>query len=90
MAAGLDVDRDERNVLADVLQVFGNDGGLHWSILAGRLASQIPDRWADTSAEAVSAECRSLGVPTVQVKMLGQNRQGCRKADVEAAQGGAS
>jgi hypothetical protein len=85
MAAGLDVTKDDRDVLADVLQVFGNDNGLHWQVLAARLAAQIPGRWADTAPDAVSAECRKLGVPSVGVKMLGTSLKGCRQRDVETA-----
>ena len=84
MAAGLDVPKDERDVLADVLQVFGSDSGLQWEVLAARLAAQIPGRWGETSPDAVSAEVRSLGVPSKQVWGFGQNRQGCKRADVEA------
>jgi DNA segregation ATPase FtsK/SpoIIIE, S-DNA-T family len=41
MAAGLDVPKDDRDVLADVLQVFGSDSGLHWPVLAERLNARI-------------------------------------------------
>jgi hypothetical protein len=88
MAAGAAVPEDDRDVLADVLQVLRQDTAIHWSVLAARLDAQIPERWTGTTAEAVSAECRARGVPSVQVKMFGQNRQGCRRADVEAARGG--
>jgi S-DNA-T family DNA segregation ATPase FtsK/SpoIIIE len=88
MAAGLGVTEDDRDVLADVLQVFGGEAGLHWPVLAERLNTGLPARWADTTGEAVSAECRARGVPSVQVKQFGQNRQGCRRADVEAARAG--
>ena len=57
--------KDEHDVLADVLQVFGSDSGLHWPVLAGRLNARIPDRWTDTTGEAVSAECRARGVASV-------------------------
>src|SRR6266700_1776223 len=87
MAAGLEVDDDDRDVLADVLQVLGGDTALHWAVLAERLNTQIPARWDGTTAEAVSAECRARGVPSTQVKMFGQNRQGCKRADVERAAG---
>ena len=87
MAAGLEVATEDRDVLADVLQVFGTEAGLHWAVLAERLNVQFPDRWAETTAEAVSAECRARGVSGVQVKMFGQNRQGCRRVDVERAAG---
>lgn len=82
MAAGLDVTPDDRDVLADVLQVFGNDNGLQWNVLAMRLEAQIPGRWGGTSPEAVSAECRALGVPSVDVKQYGRALKGCRRADV--------
>jgi S-DNA-T family DNA segregation ATPase FtsK/SpoIIIE len=85
MAAGEDVGAPARDVLADVLQVFGSDPGLQWQILAARLDAQIPDRWADTSPDAVSAEVRGLGVPSVDVKQFGRALKGCRRADVEAA-----
>jgi len=42
MAAGLEVTEDDRDVLADVLQVFGADAGLHWPVLAARLDAQLP------------------------------------------------
>ena len=89
MAGGLEVPKDDRDVLADVLQVFGGDTGLHWDLLAARLAAQIPARWADATGEAISAECRALGVPSVDVRYpsgrLGTVRKGCKRADVEAA-----
>jgi S-DNA-T family DNA segregation ATPase FtsK/SpoIIIE len=53
----------ERDVLADVLAVFGDDSGLHWEVLAERLADRWPDRWAGAAKDAVSAQCRELGVP---------------------------
>jgi S-DNA-T family DNA segregation ATPase FtsK/SpoIIIE len=76
---------EARDVLADVLAVFGTDTGLQWQILAARLAAQIPDRWADTSPESVSAEVRTAGVPSVDVKAFGKALKGCRRADVENA-----
>jgi S-DNA-T family DNA segregation ATPase FtsK/SpoIIIE len=53
----------ERDVLADVLAVFGEDPGLHWEVLAERLAGRWPDRWAGIAKDAISAQCRELGVP---------------------------
>ena len=86
MAAGLEVTSDDRDVLADVLQVLGGDR-LQWPVLAERLDTQIPGRWAETTAEAISAECRARGVPSVDVKMFGRVLKGCRRADVERAAG---
>jgi hypothetical protein len=85
MAAGQDVTTPARDVLADVAEVFGADAGLHWDVLAQRLADHFPDRWADATAEAVSAQCRGLGVPSVDVKMAGRNLKGCRRADIQRA-----
>ena len=87
MAVGEQVARDARDVLADVLAVFGADPGLHWPVLAERLARQFPDRWAGASGDSASAQCRSLGVPSVDVKSAGVNLKGCRRADVETAAG---
>jgi S-DNA-T family DNA segregation ATPase FtsK/SpoIIIE len=82
-AAGHTDDADEQDVRGDVLAVFGTDPGLHWGVLAERLSEAFPDRWAATTAEALSAQCRGLGVPSVGVKIAGRNLQGCRRLDVE-------
>ena len=85
MAAGVEVPKDDRDVLADVLQVFSTDAGLQWQLLAARLDAQIADRWAETTAEAISAECRGRGVPSVDIKAFGRVLKGCRRIDVERA-----
>src|SRR5262249_20729279 len=55
-AAGEQVARDVRDTLADVRAVLGpGEKGLHWQTIAGRLAKRIPEHYADTTAEAVSA-----------------------------------
>jgi S-DNA-T family DNA segregation ATPase FtsK/SpoIIIE len=79
-AAGLTVPRD---VLADVLAVFGDAPGLHWDELADRLAARWPDRWADVTGDAMSAQCRKLGVPSVMVSRDGDKARGCRRIAVE-------
>jgi len=84
MAAGLDDGQAARDVLADLLAVFAGESGLHWPVIAERLARRFPDRWADATAEAVSAECRAAGVPSVDVKADGRVLKGCRRADAEA------
>jgi hypothetical protein len=79
----------DRNVLGDVLKVFGDARGLHWQTIADRLAAQFPERWADVSKGAISAQARALGVPSVNVRYPtagdGKVLQGCRRADVEVA-----
>ena len=89
MAAGQDTTAPARDVLADVLAVFGADTGLHWPVLAGRLAAQFPGRWADATADAVSAQCRALGVPSVSVRYpstrAGTVTSGCRRDAVQTA-----
>jgi hypothetical protein len=88
-AAGQETERDDRNVLADVLQVFGSDTQLHWGMLASRLEGQIRDRWADASPDAVSQQCRDLGVRSADVRWppgrQGSVRKGCYRRDVEEA-----
>lgn len=87
VALGEDDSVPERDVLQDVLDVFGSQPGIHWSELAERLAEHHPARWASTTADAVSAELRSRGVPSVPVKVAGEAARGCRRADVETAAG---
>jgi hypothetical protein len=88
-AASEDTGTPARDVLADVLAALGTDNGLHWAVLADRLAERFPDRWAAATGDAVSAECRALGVPSVDVRYPssrdGKVRVGCRRADVQAA-----
>jgi DNA segregation ATPase FtsK/SpoIIIE, S-DNA-T family len=78
-------DDSPRDVLADLAAVFGRDRSLHWPEAAARLASRFPARWADATPDAVSAEARGQGVPSVSVKAAGQVARGCRQADVTAA-----
>ncbi len=87
MAAGQVTDTLARDVLADVLAVFGTEAGLQWPTLAERLSRGFPDRWADATAEVVSAECRARGVASVDVKANGVPLKGCRRAAVEKAAG---
>ena len=76
-----------RDVLTDVLSVFGSDAGLQWGDLAARLASRFPARWDGVTADAISAECRAAGVPSVNVRGSGGQAKGCRREAVEAAAG---
>ena len=69
-ALGEDDSAPRRDVLADVLEVFGGDSGLQWPALAGRLAQRFADRWEDTTGDAVSAEIRARGVPSVNVTVF--------------------
>lgn len=88
MAADEEMVKPGRDVLADVLAVFtGREAGLQWQVVAGRLAEQIPERWEGSTADAVSAQLRDFGVPSVGVKAGGRNLKGCKKADVERAMG---
>jgi DNA segregation ATPase FtsK/SpoIIIE, S-DNA-T family len=80
-------DEGPRDVLADMLAVFGTDTGLQWADAAARLASRFPARWEGASADAVSAECRDRGVASVNVKARSEVARGCRRADVEALAG---
>jgi nucleoid-associated protein YgaU len=85
MAAGQQQEAPARDVLADVLNVFGADPGLHWGVLAERLARAFPDRWDGATGDSVSAECRAAGIPSVTVKVAGLTLRGCRLEDIRRA-----
>jgi S-DNA-T family DNA segregation ATPase FtsK/SpoIIIE len=87
VALGQDDGTPQRDVLADVLEVFAGDPALHWTELAARLEQRFPERWAETSPDAVSAECRSRGVSSVVVTAGGERGRGCRLKAVEGAAG---
>jgi S-DNA-T family DNA segregation ATPase FtsK/SpoIIIE len=78
---------ERRDVLADVLAAFGTAPALHWTELAARLADRFPERWDDASPDAVSAQCRAAGVPSVVATVAGERGRGCRLEAVEAAAG---
>jgi len=85
VALGEDNGTPRRDVLADVAEVFAGEAGLHWQVIADRLAERFPERWADASPDAVSVECRASGVPSVVVTVAGDRARGCRLDAVEAA-----
>jgi hypothetical protein len=78
------------DLLRDILTVFGSSRGLHWVVLVDRLAVTFPAHYSDLTPEAVSAQCRALGVPSICVRYptsheKGTVRRGCRRADVKQA-----
>jgi DNA segregation ATPase FtsK/SpoIIIE, S-DNA-T family len=80
-------DEGARDVLTDVLSVFGTDAGLQWGDVAARLASRFPQRWDGATGDVISAELRATGVPSVNVRGPGGQAKGCRREAVEAAAG---
>ena len=61
-AAGEEAARDLRDVLRDVDSVYyTGEAWISWPQLAQRLADQIPEHYAGTTAAAISAQVRSLG-----------------------------
>ena len=78
-------DTPKRDVLADVREVFGGEPGLHWTVIADRLAERFPERWDGVSGDAVSAECRAAGVASVVVNVGGERGRGCRLDALDAA-----
>jgi DNA segregation ATPase FtsK/SpoIIIE, S-DNA-T family len=87
VALGEDSATAAREPLSDALACFTDEAGLHWAVLAERLAQRFPDRWAGATADAISAQLRDLGVPSVTVSMGGDKARGARKADIEALAG---
>ncbi|GAA1534582.1 cell division protein FtsK [Kribbella lupini] len=84
-AAGEELERGSRDVLADVLVVMGPDSAAHWDTIAGRLADQMPEQYDGTTPEAISAQARALHVPSVNVKRDGAVRKGVKADDLRAA-----
>ncbi len=87
MAAGEDVARQVRDILADVREALAADPFCSWQVLAARLARAVPEAYADLTAGALSAQVRALGVPSVDGRDGGTGPvlKGCRVAAVEAA-----
>jgi hypothetical protein len=84
-AAGQANDRGRRDFLADLRSIFQGARALHWATIAERLASALPESYAEITPDAVSAQARALGVTASQIKIDGTNRQGCYVADLDAA-----
>ena len=89
-AAGEDMAREARDVLADVLGVFyAGKATISWPALAARLAEVYPEAYADITPTAISAMVRKQGVPSKSVKdpehFDSGVGQGCDKAAVKAA-----
>lgn len=88
-AADEDLSVPSRDVLADVLAMFnGGEPALHWTVLADRLDERIPERWADITPPALTAQLRDLGVPSVPVTIARLSSRGCRREHVERAMRG--
>ncbi|GAA0950629.1 hypothetical protein [Nonomuraea longicatena] len=85
MAAGQAAVREVRDVLADVLTVFQAESGLPWAVIAARLSERIPEHYADLTPEAISAQVRALGVPSVDIKRDGKALKGARRTAVQTA-----
>jgi hypothetical protein len=86
MAAGEDVTREARDVLADVRKIYNpGERGLHWQQIAARLAVTYPEHYADLTPDAISAQVRALGVPSVDVKRDGVTLKGARTDAINAA-----
>ena len=88
LAAGTltDPGADPRSFAADVLTVFGDAAKLRTATIASRLATLIPDVYADITPAAVASQLRSVGVAVRNVREPGaQPGQGCYRADVEGA-----
>jgi hypothetical protein len=63
LAAGEEVAREYRDVMADARSVFvKSDIRMSWPELAERMQRQLPEHYADITADAISAQLRALGV----------------------------
>lgn len=69
LAAGEEVAREYRDVMADARSVFyAGEARISWPELAERMAHQMPEHYADLTQEAISAQLRNLGVTAKSVK----------------------
>jgi S-DNA-T family DNA segregation ATPase FtsK/SpoIIIE len=89
MAAGTEVAKLIRDVLADARGVFyAGEAWVSWTQIAARLAEQLPEHYADLTAEAVSAQVRALKVPSVDGRDKTQDNRvvkGARAAAIDTA-----
>ncbi|NIL56232.1 cell division protein FtsK [Salinispora arenicola] len=86
MAAGEDIAREGRDVLADVRAVIERgETGAQWEEIAARLADRLPEAYADVTAESISAQVRAFGVRSVDVKRSGKALKGAKADDIDAA-----
>ena len=84
-AAGEEIAREVRDVLADAAAVFGTSRSLPWQILAGRMLESAPEHYGDLTADAISAQLRALGVTSGNVKWDGSVLKGAKLDDIQAA-----
>jgi hypothetical protein len=85
-AAGEDMSRLVRDVLADALAVYlAGEKWLSWQQLAERLAEQMPEAYADLTKEAISAQVRGLGAKEKKGRDGASSLWGVPRAEVEAA-----
>jgi hypothetical protein len=89
-AAGEDVSRMFRDVLRDVHGVFyAGEAWISWKQIAMRLAEQLPEHYADITADSISAQLRSF--KQIESKANrdpfddGRNVRGALRAHVEQA-----
>ena len=86
MAAGEDITRQVRDVLADVrAAVQPGEKWVSWQHLATRLAERFPDSYGEVTADAISAQVRAFGVPSVNGKRGGQVLKGAKLDAIEQA-----
>jgi hypothetical protein len=85
-AAGEDMSRLVRDVLADVIGVYrAGEAWISWQALADRMAEQMPEHYADLTKEAISAQVRALGAKEKKGRAGTASLWGVPRAEVEAA-----
>lgn len=88
-AAGEDFSREYRDVLRDVRDVFyAGEAWVSWPQIAARLAEQMPEYYADMTAETASAQVRALKVPSVDGRDKADGNRvvkGAKAKDIDTA-----
>lgn len=64
-AAGEELTRERRDVMADARSVFyAGEARISWPELAERMARDMPEHYAEITADTISAQLRALKVPS--------------------------
>jgi S-DNA-T family DNA segregation ATPase FtsK/SpoIIIE len=69
VSAGEETHKEYRDVMADARSVFyAGEAKISWPELAERMAREIPEHYAEITADAISAQLRHLGVKAKSVR----------------------
>ncbi len=75
-----------RDLLTDVRGIwFAGESWMSWQAIAAQLRAQMPEHYADATADTVSAQLRARGVPSVNGHRRGRVLKGAKADAVDEA-----